>query len=101
LTEKEQMETNFVRTLMENYFNIVRKNTQDTIPKSIMCFLVNKSKDSLHNRLVERLYKEELFDELLGESPDMVERRNATREMVQTLKRATEIVNEVRDFVLK
>jgi len=101
LTDKEQIETEMIKTLMESYFNIVRKNTQDIIPKSIMHFLVNKSKDALHNRLVERLYKEELFEELLGESPEIIARRNTTREMVQMLKRATEILNEVRDFALK
>jgi len=101
LTDKEQIETQLIKQLMESYFNIVRKNTQDTIPKSIMYFLVNKSKETLHNRLVESLYKEELFEELLGESPEIIARRNTTREMVQMLKRATEILNEVRDFALK
>jgi len=66
-----------------------------------MYFLVNKSKEALHNRLVERLYKEELFDELLGESPEIVARRKTAKELVSMLKRATEVMNEVRDFALK
>jgi len=101
LSENEKFETDLIRKLMESYFNIVRKNTQDITPKSIMFFLVNKSKEVLHNRLVERLYKEELFDELLGESPEIVARRKTAKELVAMLKRATEVMNEVRDFALK
>jgi replication fork clamp-binding protein CrfC len=101
LTENEKFETDLIKLLMESYYAIVRKNTQDITPKSIMYFLVNKSKEALHNRLVERLYKEELFDELLGESPEIVARRKTAKELVAMLKRATEIMNEVRDFALK
>jgi len=101
LSEREQVETDLIKSLLESYFIIVRKNTQDTVPKSIMHFLVNKSKELVHNRLVEKLYKEENFDELLGESPDIAARRKATREMVAMLKRATEILNEVRDYTIK
>jgi len=86
---------------MESYFNIVRKNTQDTIPKSIMHFLVSDSKEKIHNRLVQRLYRDELFEELLGESPEIAAKRKLTKEMVQMLKRAQEILNEVRDFAIK
>jgi dynamin 1-like protein len=101
LTENEKFETDLIKLLMDSYYAIVRKNTQDITPKSIMYFLVNKSKEALHNRLVERLYKEELFDELLGESPEIVARRKTAKELVAMLKRATEIMNEVRDFALK
>jgi len=101
LTENEKFETDLIKTLMQSYFEIIRKNTQDITPKAIMYFLVNKSKEALHNRLVEHLYKEDLFDELLGESPDIVARRKTARELVAMLKRATEVMNEVRDFALK
>lgn len=66
-----------------------------------MHFLVNKSKVVIHNRLVEKLYKEDIFEELLSESPEIASRRKATKEMVEMLKRAREILNEVRDFALK
>jgi len=101
LSEREVVETELIKSLMESYFNIVRKNTQDTIPKSIMHFLVASSKDKIHNRLVQKLYREDLFEELLGESPEIAARRKNTRETVQVLKRAHEILNEVRDFTIK
>jgi hypothetical protein len=50
---------------------------------------------------VEKLYREDMFEELLAESPEIAQRRKATREMVNMLKRAREILNEVRDFTMK
>lgn len=101
LTQKESFETDLITKLLESYFAIVRKNIQDTIPKAIMHFLVTKSKLLVHNRLVQRLYVQEQFDDLLAESAEIASRRKATREMVNMLKRAQEILNEVRDYALK
>jgi len=101
LSSKESFETDLITKLLESYFAIVRKNIQDTIPKAIMHFLVTKSKLLVHNRLVQRLYIQEQFDDLLAESAEIASRRKATREMVNMLKRAQEILNEVRDYALK
>ncbi len=66
-----------------------------------MHLLVNKSKKFIHNRLVERLYKDEKLEELLSETPEVAARRAATKQMVEMLKKAQEILNEVRDYSLK
>ncbi len=100
-TDREQFETELIRSLLVSYFNIVRKNIQDTVPKSVMQFLVNRSKNDIQNELVKSLYKEELFDELLEESPAIASRRKACKQMVDMLSRAQEILNEVRDFNIK
>lgn len=100
-TDREQFETELIRSLLVSYFNIVRKNVQDTVPKSVMQFLVNRSKNDIQNELVKSLYKEELFDELLEESPAIASRRKACKQMVDMLSRAQEILNEVRDFNIK
>ena len=34
----------FAESLISSYFNIVRKNFMDLVPKTIMCFLVNQTK---------------------------------------------------------
>jgi len=101
LTYKEKFETDLITKLLESYFGIVRKNIQDTIPKAIMHFLVSKSKSQVHDLLVQRLYKEDLFEDLLSESPEIAARRKETKEMVNLLKRAQEILNEVRDYAFK
>ena len=56
----------FLEALLKSYFNIVRKNILDTIPKALMHFLVNRTKDAIQNELVQALYREERFIELLA-----------------------------------
>eukprot|EP00698_Gefionella_okellyi_P023713 TRINITY_DN8177_c0_g1_i1.p1 TRINITY_DN8177_c0_g1~~TRINITY_DN8177_c0_g1_i1.p1 ORF type:complete len:761 (-),score=225.90 TRINITY_DN8177_c0_g1_i1:40-2274(-) len=95
--ERDHMETELIQTLLTSYFNIVRKNIQDSVPKTIMHFLVNCAKDNIQNELVSQLYREELFDEMLAETMEVVEKRRRCREMLGVLRKAHEIVNEVRD----
>jgi dynamin 1-like protein len=80
-----------------SYFNIVRKNIQDLVPKAIMHFLVNQAKETIQNELVSHLYKEELFDTLLEEAPTVAARRAACKSMLDVLRRAQAILNEVRE----
>lgn len=43
-------------------------------------------------------YREEMFDDLLRETEDITARRRNALEMQALLQRASEIINEVRDF---
>ena len=99
-TEREQFETQLIQSLLTSYFNIVRKNVADTVPKSIMHFLVNQAMDTINHELVQALYKEDLFDELLSESPAIAQRRAACKSMLDVLNRARDILNEVRETTL-
>ena len=44
--------------MLGSYFNIVRKTLQDTVPKSIMHFMVNKTKQGLQQYLIRSLHRE-------------------------------------------
>merc|ERR1712232_68460 len=59
MNQKEKFETELIKQLISSYFDIVCTNICDTIPKTIMHFLVNTSKANMQNQLVEHLYKEE------------------------------------------
>ena len=80
------------------YYAIVRKNFVDLVPKAVMALLVNHAKDNVQSELVRNLYREELFDDLLRETDDITKRRRNAMEMQALLQRASEIINEVRDF---
>jgi replication fork clamp-binding protein CrfC len=52
LSPQEQVEAILIKKLIESYFLIVRKNIGDTVPKSLMIFLVNKSKQFIGEKLI-------------------------------------------------
>lgn len=95
LTEREQMETELIRRLISSYFNIVRETIQDQVPKAVMHFLVNFSKDAVQNRLVTELYKEEFFGDLLYEDDAIKAEREKCERLLKTYREAAKIIGEV------
>lgn len=71
----------------------------DMVPKTIMAFLVNKTKNMAQRELVAALYNEHVnLAELLSEDNATVKKRKACQEMVATLQKSLAVLNEVRDF---
>ncbi|KAI0463536.1 hypothetical protein LJB42_002536 [Komagataella kurtzmanii] len=95
LSEREQLECELIRRLIDSYFDIVREMIQDQIPKAVMCLLVNYTKECVQNRLVSKLYKESMFDELLFEDENLAQEREKCQKLLNTYKEASEIINEV------
>lgn len=100
LSLREQRDCEVIERLIKSYFNIVRKNIQDTTPKAIMHFLVNYIKDNLQSELVSQLYKREEIESLLEESEHISARRKEASEMLQALQRASHIIGEIREIHL-
>lgn len=94
--EKEQIE--LIKTLIKSYYGIVRVNVGDLVPKTIMGFLVNRSKEEIQRELVKKLYREDQCDELLEESDGITQEREKAVEMCEGLRRAIHILNEVREY---
>ena len=97
-TDREKVEMQVIKSLVESYFVIVRKNFIDLTPKIIMYMLVNHTRETLQNELVSELYRDAEMGQLLQEAEDIAVRRQTCNEMKDLLGRALEIVNEVRDF---
>lgn len=97
-TDRERVETEIIKSLISSYFDIVKKNFMDLVPKTIMHFLVNTFKEGLQNELVCKLYREATISSLMRENDDVATRRRACKEMKELLLRALEILNEIRDF---
>ncbi|KAF7978699.1 hypothetical protein HWV62_44965 [Athelia sp. TMB] len=92
LNERETMETDVIKLLIHSYFNIVKREMIDMVPKAISLTLVNHSKENLQRELLQELYKPEVLDDLLKESEHVVSRRKEVRSMVDALNKAEEIV---------
>jgi dynamin 1-like protein len=52
------METTIIKNLIISYFGTVRKTINDMVPKTVMAFLVNKSKNQAQHILVQRIYND-------------------------------------------
>eukprot|EP00899_Mesostigma_viride_P023008 jgi/Mesvir1/3892/Mv19838-RA.2 len=55
--DADRVEISVTRLLVRSYYDIVRKNLQDAVPKATMHFLVNHVKRELQNKLIEVLFK--------------------------------------------
>ncbi|XP_065067345.1 dynamin-1-like protein [Rhopilema esculentum] len=97
LSSREQMDSELIQRLIKSYFNIIRKNIQDSVPKAIMCFLVNYVKERIQSELVASLYKHDLLEDLLSESDHINMKRAEASNMLKALQRAAHIIGEIRD----
>lgn len=95
LTEREELECELIRRLIISYFNLVREMIQDQIPKAAMCLLVNFSKETVQNRLVTKLYKETMFEELLQEDQTLAQDREKCVKLLETYKKASNIIGGI------
>ncbi|KAG9302505.1 hypothetical protein G9A89_007209 [Geosiphon pyriformis] len=95
LSEREIMETEVIKLLIQSYFNIVKRTIVDTVPKAIMLNLVAYAKEELQRELLQELYKMDVLDELLKESEYTQQRRKEVKKMIEALQKADEIVAAV------
>lgn len=78
--------------LIHSYFNIVKREMIDMVPKAISLTLVSHSTKNLQRELLQELYKPEVLDDLLKESESIVARRKEVTAMVAALNKAEECV---------
>ncbi|XP_039629825.1 dynamin-1-like protein isoform X2 [Polypterus senegalus] len=100
LTPREHRDCEVIQRLIKSYFLIVRKSIQDSVPKTVMHFLVNFVKEHLQSELVGQLYKSQLLDGLLTESEDMALQRIEAANMLKALQKASHIISEIRETQL-
>ncbi|KAI8095307.1 Dynamin central region-domain-containing protein [Thamnidium elegans] len=93
-TDRDDKEVELIRYLITSYFNIVRKSIQDLVPKAIMHLLVNFTRENVQNRLVSSLYREELFDALLKEDPNIASERDRCKAMLDIYKNVFTLISE-------
>jgi replication fork clamp-binding protein CrfC len=86
------METEVIKLLINSYFNIVKREMIDMVPKSITYTLVNFSKDGLQQELLTKLYRPEVLEDLMKESEHVVARRKEVVQMIGALNKAEEYV---------
>ncbi|TYJ03289.1 hypothetical protein E1A91_A12G017800v1 [Gossypium mustelinum] len=94
-SETQAIEIAITKLLLRSYYDIVRKNIEDSVPKAIMHFLVNHTKRELHNVFIKKLYRENLFQEMLQEPDEIASKRKRTRETLRVLQLAFRTLDEL------
>ncbi|AET38177.1 dynamin-like GTPase VPS1 Ecym_2448 [Eremothecium cymbalariae DBVPG len=95
MTERETLETEVIKLLIDSYFSIVKRTVADLIPKAVMLKLIVKSKNDIQKILLEKLYGNQDIDDLTKENDITIQRRKECHNMVKILKHASEIVSSV------
>ncbi|KAK0720674.1 Dynamin central region-domain-containing protein [Lasiosphaeris hirsuta] len=96
LSEREGIEVEVIKLLINSYYNIVKRTMIDMVPKAIMLNLVQFTKDEMQKELLENMYRQSELDDLLKESDYTTRRRKECQQMVESLSRASEIVSQVQ-----
>ncbi|XP_047251030.1 dynamin-related protein 3A isoform X2 [Capsicum annuum] len=91
-SDQEAVVIAITRLLLRSYYDIVRKNIEDLIPKAIMHFLVNQTKRDLHNVFIKKLYRENLLEEMLQEPDEIATKRKRTCETLRVLQQAFKVL---------
>lgn len=73
----------------------MKKTIADLVPKCIMLNLVYYAREEMQRGLLTELYREDVLQELLKESPETITRRKECKKMIEALQRADEIVASV------
>lgn len=92
ITDQEEVQVEVTRLLVESYFDIVRRNLQDAVPKALMHFLINATRKGLQQHLIKVLYREELLSELMKEREDVATRRQLCHEALLALQSALHVL---------
>ncbi len=85
-SDQESVQVEVTRVLVDSYFDIVRKNLQDAVPKAVMNFLVGATRRALQQHLIRSLYREDLLGELMAEREDVAIRRQHCQDSLRALR---------------
>jgi dynamin 1-like protein len=99
MSSRERVEVDIIKSLLINYMVLVKKNVADSVPKTIVHFMVNSAKDVLQRELVVVLYKEDLFESLFSEESGLPGRREKCRAEKKALDRVIEVMGIARDGI--
>lgn len=89
------LQVEVIRLLVASYFDIVRSNLADLVPKCLMRFMVHHSQKGMQQHLIATLYRDNLASELLTEREDVAKARSKCVAAVAALQAASETLEDV------
>ena len=90
--DKQKYNINFIRNVLVTYYDTVRKNIQNNIPKVIMTFLVKYSQKSINSFLFNSITNDKV-DTLLSENTEIEKKREDLINKLEVLKNARDVLD--------
>lgn len=94
-TDEELLQVKVTRILLNSYFTIARSALADTVPKAVVHFLVNSVSRGLQQHLISTLYRENMFEAMLQEVPELAEYRKRAKERLNAMNLAIEAMGDI------
>lgn len=98
MSDHEKRMYEAIRLMVKGYFDIVKGNVADQVPKAITLLIITRLREDIDSRLVKELYREKTITDLLSEPPEIVNKRKMAAEMKEALTKARSKLNEVASF---
>lgn len=95
MNERELMDVEVIKLLINSYFSIVQRTISDLVPKAITYNLILASKENIQKELLEHLYKSDGLDELVKENEITTQKRKQLSLTIEALTNAQGIVATV------
>ncbi|KAJ3452075.1 dynamin [Anaeramoeba flamelloides] len=87
-----------IREIVVNYFDAVKTNLYDSIPKAIMFSMVNEAKKELESVLMARVYDEDMLADLMEEDSNVVKQRKDYKKKIALLEEVQDIMSDVKSI---
>lgn len=94
--QKDKEEAQTLVALCARYFELIRVQVVDLIPKAIVMMLVEGSSSSLQKVLVTKVFASGMLNDLMKEDPRITGARKKCQEILNALHQAQSILNEIR-----
>lgn len=98
---KDQLEGEYAKQLVDfssRYFELVRTQIVDIIPKAIIMMLVDASTKNLMDTLNRKIFANHQLTEMMKEDPRITSNRHKCQEVLNALYDARNILSQVRAF---
>lgn len=98
MTNHQTSEMKDLVQIGNKYFELIRAQIKDLVPKAIVRFLVRQSTEMLRPKMIESIFDSQEIAQMLVEDPAITRKRVACRQIVEALRKAQVILNEVRSL---
>jgi len=92
----QQEEAQTLVALCGRYFELIRVQIVDLVPKAIVMMLVEGSSATLQKVLVTKVFASGMLNEMMKEDPRIANARKKCQEILNALRQAQYILNELR-----